>query len=131
MWKCAQTVFLMMMFLFGQQVVGHEMSNHLSSSVGANSDSFDIQMRAAMERMDQDMAIHSTGDPDGDFAAMMIAHHQGAVDMARIELQFGKDPVLRRLAQAIMIEQLQEIEVMQRQLAALPHSPRESEPRSK
>jgi Domain of unknown function (DUF305) len=56
------------------------------------------------------------GDPDRDFAAMMIPHHQGAVDMARVELQFGKNPVLRRLAQGIIVEQLQEIEVMQREL---------------
>jgi hypothetical protein len=51
-----------------------------------------------MERMPKDMSIVPSGDPDRDFAAMMIPHHQGAVDMARVELQFGKDPVLRRLA---------------------------------
>ena len=54
------------------------------------------------------------------FMSMMIPHHQGAVDMARIELQFGKDPVLRRLAQGIIIEQLQEIDVMKRALTQLP-----------
>ena len=75
-----------------------------------------------MERMDHDMAVPPTGDYDRDFAAMMIPHHQGAVDMARIELQFGKDPVLRRLAQGIIVEQLQEIDVMQRRLKQLPAS---------
>ena len=45
--------------------------------------------------------------------------------MARVELQFGKDPVLRRLAQGIIVEQLQEIEVMQRELRQLPPIPKE------
>jgi uncharacterized protein (DUF305 family) len=73
-------------------------------------------MMRAMERMLEDMNIAPTGDPDRDFAAMMIPHHQGAIEMARLELQFGKSPVLRRLAQGIIVEQLQEIEVMQREL---------------
>jgi uncharacterized protein (DUF305 family) len=76
-------------------------------------------MEQAMERMHKDMSIAPSGDPDRDFAAMMIPHHQGAVDMAKVELQFGKDPVLRRLAQGIIIEQLQEIEVMERELRHL------------
>jgi len=81
--------------------------------------SFISLMMHAMERMHKDMNIVPTGDPDRDFAAMMIPHHQGAIDMAKVELQFGKNPVLRRLAQAIIVEQLQEIEVMQRELRQL------------
>jgi uncharacterized protein (DUF305 family) len=57
-----------------------------------------------------------TGDPDHDFAAMMIPHHQGAVDMAKLELLYGKDPTLRRLAQEIIVTQEQEIEVMRMRL---------------
>jgi uncharacterized protein (DUF305 family) len=79
-------------------------------------------MGRAMTRMDQDMMVKPSGNYDRDFAAMMIPHHQGAVDMARIELQFGKDPVLRRLAQAIIVEQLQEIEVMNLELKQLPNA---------
>ncbi len=76
---------------------------------------FASQMMQAMERMDVGMmAAKPTGDPDRDFAAMMIPHHQGAVDMAKIQLIYGRDPVLRRLAQAIIVEQQQEIELMQR-----------------
>jgi uncharacterized protein (DUF305 family) len=91
------------------------------SSAGAATDkSFDTQMGHAMERMNQDMMVKPSGNYDRDFATMMIPHHQGAVDMARIELQFGKDPVLRRLAQGIIVEQLQEIEVMNRELKQLP-----------
>ena len=82
-------------------------------------ESFTSLMMHAMERMHKDMNIVPTGDPDRDFAAMMIPHHQGAIDMAKVELQFGKNPVLRRLAQGIIVEQLQEIEVMQRELRQL------------
>ena len=81
-----------------------------------SAESFTSLMMQAMESMHKDMNIVPTGDPDRDFAAMMIPHHQGAIDMAKVELQFGKNPVLRRLAQGIIVEQLQEIEVMQREL---------------
>lgn len=86
---------------------------------------FASQMMQAMDRMDAGMmAAKPTGDPDRDFAAMMIPHHQGAIDMAKIQLMYGRDPVLRRLAQAIIVEQQQEIELMQRFL----HKPLASRP---
>jgi uncharacterized protein (DUF305 family) len=56
------------------------------------------------------------GNPDHDFASAMIPHHQGAVDMAKVELLYGKDPVLRRMAQEIIVSQQQEIAVMQRRI---------------
>ena len=77
-------------------------------------------MAESMVRMHRDMTVPPSGNYDRDFAAMMIPHHQGAVDMARIELEYGKDPILRRLAQAIIVEQLQEIDVMKRRLSELP-----------
>ena len=63
------------------------------------------------------MAVKPTGNPDRDFAAMMIPHHQGAIDMAEIELRFGTDERLRRLAQGIIVEQRQEIAVMRKILS--------------
>jgi uncharacterized protein (DUF305 family) len=78
--------------------------------------SFGEQMDAAMARMHEGMSAPRSGDPDRDFAAIMIAHHQGAIDMAKTELLHGRDPVLRRLAQGIIVEQQQEIEVMRRRL---------------
>ena len=82
-------------------------------------------MMQAMDRMDTGMmAAKPTGNPDRDFAAMMISHHQGAVDMAKIQLIYGRDPVMWRLAQAIIVEQQQEIELMQRFL----HEPSASRP---
>ena len=73
-----------------------------------------------MARMHRAMAASPTGDPDRDFAAMMIPHHQGAVEMAEAELRFGKDERLRRLAQGIIVEQRQEIAVMRQVLDTLP-----------
>ena len=63
------------------------------------------------------------GNPDHDFASAMIPHHQGAVDMAKVELLYGRDPVLRRMAQEIIVSQQQEIAVMQRRIDAMPNTP--------
>ena len=57
------------------------------------------------------------GNPDHDFATMMIPHHQGAVDMAKAVLLYGRNPVLRRLAQEIIVSQGAEIAVMQAEIA--------------
>jgi Uncharacterized protein conserved in bacteria len=99
--------------VFAQQSPTH---SHLIPTPASEGNAVAVQMNDAMARMHREMAIPSSGDTDHDFAAMMIPHHQGAVDMARIELQSGKDPVLLRLAQGIIVEQLQEIDVMRRQL---------------
>lgn len=81
-------------------------------------DAFHGIMLDSMARMDREMRnAPMTGEPDHDFAAMMIPHHQGAIDMAKAELLYGKDPVLRRLAQEIIVTQNAEIQVMQQQLA--------------
>jgi YVTN family beta-propeller protein len=80
----------------------------------------DAAMMDAMSRMDRDMAAAPmTADADHDFSAMMIPHHQGAIDMAKAYLASAKDPALRRLAQEIIVTQEQEIEVMRLRLAAL------------
>ena len=82
---------------------------------------FDQEMMASMEKMDRDMtAAPMTGDPSHDFIAMMLPHHQGAIDMAKVYLLHGQDPVLRRLAQEIIVTQEQEIELMHLRQAALP-----------
>ncbi len=91
-----------------------------ASSAIAAADGFDAQMAEAMTRMHHAMMLSPSGDPDRDFAAMMIPHHQGAIDMARVQLQYGKDPRLRRLAQGIIVEQAQEIAVMQQILDETP-----------
>ena len=67
---------------------------------------------AAMNKMMADMTIKPTGDADRDFVAMMIPHHQGAIDMAQAELKYGHNELLRRLAREIIVNQRQEITVM-------------------
>lgn len=73
---------------------------------------FHEAMDVAMERMMASMQVPATRDIDGDFAAMMIPHHQGAIDMAIAELRYGTNPQLRRIAQEIVIDQQQEIAAM-------------------
>ncbi len=67
---------------------------------------------AAMTKMMNDMAAKPSGDVDRDFVAMMTPHHQGAIDMAVIELRYGKNEQLRRIAQEIIVDQMQEIATM-------------------
>jgi uncharacterized protein (DUF305 family) len=67
---------------------------------------------AAMDKMMTDMAVKPTGDVDHDFVAMMVPHHQGAVDMAQAELQYGQNPQLKTIAQEIIVDQMQEIALM-------------------
>jgi uncharacterized protein (DUF305 family) len=66
----------------------------------------------AMNKMMADMTIKPTGDVDRDFVAMMVPHHQGAVDMAKAELEYGHNARLRRLAHEIVAKQQQEITAM-------------------
>lgn len=74
-----------------------------------------------MNDMDRGMkAAPMDGNVDHDFAAMMIPHHQGAIDMATAELLVGKDPVMRRLAQEILVDQKSEIDAMNLWLSKQP-----------
>lgn len=72
----------------------------------------------AMVKMDQDMMKGMTGNPDRDFALMMIPHHQGAIDMAKVLLQHGKDSELKKMAQETIPKQEKEIADLKRWLAA-------------
>jgi uncharacterized protein (DUF305 family) len=74
--------------------------------------------RDAMMKMDQGMSVTYSGDADKDFVAGMIPHHQGAIDMAKVELQYGKDAQLRKLAQDIVVAQEKEIAFMKSWQAA-------------
>jgi Domain of unknown function (DUF305) len=67
---------------------------------------------AAMDKMMAAMTIKPSGDVDKDFVAMMVPHHQGAIDMAEAELRYGHNETLQRLAQEIIVTQQQEIAAM-------------------
>jgi uncharacterized protein (DUF305 family) len=82
-----------------------------SQSQGAKK--FMDEMNVGMKKMDQGMSgATMTGNVDHDFAAMMIPHHQGAIDMAKGELEYGKDPEMRALAKNIIAAQKVEIKQM-------------------
>ena len=74
--------------------------------------SFLSENDTAMTRMMDDMSIKPSGNIDQDFIAMMVPHHQGAIDMAQAELRYGHNEQLRRIAQEIIVEQQQEIVAM-------------------
>ncbi len=67
---------------------------------------------AAMDKMMAGMAITPSGDVDRDFVAMMVPHHEGAIEMVQAELRYGRNEQLRRLAQEIIVTQRQEIVTM-------------------
>jgi uncharacterized protein (DUF305 family) len=72
------------------------------------------ELMGSMDRMDTAMAaVQPSGDSDVDFVKLMLPHHQAAIDMARAQLMYGKDPQMRRLAQEIITDQNSEIQLMQ------------------
>ena len=75
------------------------------------------ELIASMDKMHMAMsAVARSGNDDVDFVKLMLPHHQAAIDMAKTELLYGKDPQMRRLAQEIITDQQLEIELMQRWL---------------
>jgi uncharacterized protein (DUF305 family) len=88
------------------------LANAAAAEDSADEAPFLAENDAAMNRMMSDMAVAPTGDVDRDFVAMMVPHHQGAIDMAVAVLRHGKNEQIRRLAQEIIVTQQQEIAAM-------------------
>jgi uncharacterized protein (DUF305 family) len=99
-------------FVVAAQAPAHAEAPHEHAQNGLAEKPFLTENDAAMDKMMHDMAITASGDVDRDFAAMMVPHHQGAVDMAEAELRYGHNEQLRRIAQEIIVDQLQEIAAM-------------------
>lgn len=94
--------------------------DHAAVNVRERGNDFGRALAAGMEKMHLEMmAPQPTGNADVDFLATMIPHHAGAVEMARLVLIHGKDPLVRRLAEEIIAGQQAEISAMQSRLGIL------------
>ena len=81
-----------------------------------------MKMRKSMENMQKKMAaMPATGNPDINFAMMMVAHHQGAIDMAQAEIDTGTDPAMIKAAKKIISAQKKEIAQFELWLKKNPH----------
>src|SRR6266446_7287745 len=92
-------------------------------STGPKEAPFLAKSNAAMTRMMAAMKSKPSNDVDRDFVALMVPHHQGAIDMAEAELSYGHNELLRRLTQEIIVTQREEIVEMRLALESMAVSP--------
>lgn len=112
------TAFLAFTGVTSAQHAGHgSHSAHGGHGAAASNNAVTKAFQEANDKMHRDMNIAFTGDADADFARGMIPHHQGAVDMARIVLQHGKDAEIRKLAEEVIRTQEAEMKMMREWLA--------------
>jgi len=108
---CCIAILLAMTTTGGMRAQQHDPGRH-SAGVNAHDDWYGLT--ATMEKMHAAMgSIEASGNSDVDFVRMMLPHHQAAIDMAKTQLLYGKDPQMRRLAQEIITDQESEIVLMQ------------------
>jgi uncharacterized protein (DUF305 family) len=122
-WRLATLVILLC--ALDMQALQHDSHTHLGDTLVVDRNW--AELGSSMEKMHQAMAsVESSGDGDVDFVRLMLPHHQAAIDMAKTQLIYGKDPQMRRLAQEIITDQQSEITLMQlwlTQRAALSANP--------
>jgi uncharacterized protein (DUF305 family) len=91
----------------------------------------DPLMESMNKTMKQMHAQQMKGNVDYDFAAMLKVHHQGAIDMARVEVEQGKDATLQKIAQKILIKQTQEVTHLDQLISTLQNAPKNYDPANK
>lgn len=106
----ASTVVLFSFGVQAQETMDH--SAHGMTGHGGETSASTKAYEDANARMHEGMAIEYSGDADIDFVRGMIAHHQGAIDMAKVVIEHGKDAEIRTLAEEIIKAQESEIAMM-------------------
>ena len=107
-WRLAIILILLCVVAIRAQQAMHKHARSKSPS-----DPAWTELQSSMERMHAAMtSVAATGNSDADFVKLMVPHHQAAIDMAKTQLLYGKDPQMRRLAQEIISDQQSEIELM-------------------
>lgn len=118
--KLSRAVFVAAFVTFASFAAAQESPEHhehANASSGEQKDQVVEAFEAASDKMHEAMDVELTGDADVDFVRGMIPHHQGAIDMAKVELQYGKDPQIRQLAEGVIKAQEAEIASMKDWLA--------------
>ncbi len=114
----------LLLIFFSSTYAGEHGEHNVDTQISAEFAQFIREMNEGMEKMMKTMHSHGyTGNPDVDFLSMMIPHHEGAVEMARLILIYGNDPLTRKLAEEIIASQKVEIEAMKKRLEILKQRP--------
>lgn len=104
-------------FVLAEDKMDHSKMDHSKMDMGDKDSPATKAFKMSMDKMHNDMMMTYSGDADVDFIKGMMPHHQGAIEMAKVELQYGKDPEAKKLAEDIIKAQETEIAFMKGWLA--------------